>query len=143
MKVEVIPYEVEHGIEILKMNGKEINNQLVKIWKEGGPSFTLFIDGQIIFASGVVIVRDWVMGEAWTLTSPLFFKYIKTCYKAVKTYLDRIISDNGLVRVQSLIEVKYEWGDRWMKHLGFEREGILKHYGPNCQDYVIYSRVRQ
>lgn len=30
---------------------------------------------------------------------------------------------------------------RWMKFLGFEKEGLLKAYGPGGEDYEIFGRV--
>jgi hypothetical protein len=147
LKVKVIPYEIGHGVYIIRMNGnkqiKDVNqDELVEIWKTGGPAYTLLIDGEIIASSGVVR-QGWNRGEAWTLTGPLFYKYPKICIKAVKEYLQKIIEDEGLKRVQSLINVKHEWGDRWMKHLGFEKEGVLRKYGPEGDDYAIYSRISQ
>ncbi len=148
MKTEIIQFEPEHGLAIFRRNIVErrirpSNNldldQLFKTWKNGGPSYTLTIDGEIVFCAGVVLM-GWQRGEAWTLLSSLFFIYKKTCYKAIKKYLEIIAKNNNLRRVQSFTMINANGTENFMKHLGFEKEGIAHRFSSNGEDVVQYWR---
>jgi hypothetical protein len=142
--VEVIPFRPEHAHRIMMVNGNSSpmkdREEIIEVWMNN-PSYTLLINDEVTMCSGIVLTK-WRNGEAWTLTSPLFYKYTKTCFKIIREYLDKIIEEHNLKRVQSLIESKFAWKDSWMDHLGFQKEGVLRCFGPN-DDYVIYSRVRR
>lgn len=149
MKIELVPFETEHAMSIIDRNKKEGKflssngidlNELMKAWKDGGPAYTLIIDGEVVGSSGVVLM-GWKRGEAWSLLSSLFYKYPKESYGAIKKNLEVIVKDKGLRRVQSLIKLDLESGPSWMKHLGFEYEGTLKAFGPSGEDLMIFARV--
>ena len=149
MNIEIVKLKKEHAFEIVERNRKEgliIGSSGIdlekagEMWENGGPSYTLVIDGQIVCCAGVVLM-EWGRGEAWTLVSSLFYKYPKTSFKAIKTKLDEIAKEKNLRRVQSLINSNSEWGERWMEHLGFRKEGMLRAYGPNGEDFIMFSRI--
>jgi RimJ/RimL family protein N-acetyltransferase len=75
------------------------------------------------------------------LLSPVFYKYYRTVYKFVKKFLAEIIEHENLSRVQALIHPDYEDAHRFIEHLGFEREGLLKRFGPGGEDLFMYSRI--
>lgn len=147
MKTEIIPFEREHGAAIIERNVKEgkikppemdIGSQFT-LYENGGPSYTLKIDGEPVFCAGVVILK-WRQGEAWTLLSSLFYEYKKTCYKAIKNYLETIARDAKLRRVQAFTEINANGTESFMRHLGFEKEAIIHCFGPVGQDLVLYWR---
>ncbi len=148
MKVDVIQYEPFHAFDIIERNARDIdlraNAEIFKEaahgWKEYGPAYTIVVDGEIVTCAGVVI-NQWHCGEAWTLLSGSFYLYPKTLYKIIKKYLGDIISDNKLVRVQAFVYSEQEKAGNFCRHLGFEKEGRLKKYGPNHEDMDIYARL--
>lgn len=135
-------------IDIVDRNRKDrlrpispsVNEEAVINGLMSGCSWTLLIDDQIICCFGGIPIGPWTM-EVWTLVSSLFFRYPKTCFKAIKQTLDKEMKDRGKVRAQSLIDAKWEWGPRWMEHLGFQKEGVLRSFGPDKGDMVIYSKI--
>ena len=150
MKIDVTPYEIIHAYDIIDRNVREQDLWLsgqdwetaVKGWKDGGPGYTLLIDEKVVGCGGVVLTQ-WQCGEAWTLFSTLFFKHYRTAYKAIKKNLENIIEDENLRRVQSLIHPEHEEAKRFIIHLGFQCEGLLRKYGPNGEDLFMYSRVME
>lgn len=153
MHVEIIPYEPIHAYTILERNIREQDTWLsaypdfdkwVEGWKTAGPSFTLIIDGEIVACAGVILL-EWKKGEAWTLLSSLFYKYKKTTFKAIKTYLNKIISDKGLRRLQALVSceiVNLNECKRMLEHLGFKNETPdgMQSYGPNGEKMLLFGR---
>ncbi len=149
LKIEILPFEGIHAKDIINRNKKdglvvpsEIVNvdDLIKIWKDGGPSYTMLIDGIVTVCAGIVLM-GYNRGEAWTLPSRLFYEHMKSCYKGIKNMLESLAREHKLVRVQSLINLNLESGDRWMKHLGFQYEGTLRGFGCNNEDMKIFARV--
>jgi hypothetical protein len=149
MNMEIVKLKKEHAFDIIKRNkedglvvtdSKADLEKIGEVWENGGPAYTLMIDGQIVCCAGVVLM-EWNRGEAWTLVSSLFYKYPKTSFKAIKVKLDEIAREKNLRRVQSVISSNSEWGERWMEHLGFQKEGTLRAYGPSGGDFVMFSRI--
>ena len=147
--IDIIPYEPAHAYAILERNVRERNLWLssypdwemwVKGWKDGGPAYTLIIDGEIVMSAGVVLM-DWNRGEAWTLFTTLLDKYPLTAIKQIKKYLEMIVVRNRLKRLQALIDPEYKPGVKFIEFLGFENEGRLRAYGPKNEDYLMFSRI--
>jgi RimJ/RimL family protein N-acetyltransferase len=149
MKIEIITYKREHAYDILDRNVRECDVWLTNApdwekwavgWETSGPSYTLVIDDQIVACAGVVLM-NYNRGEAWTLFSPLINKYPKTCFKAIRDELRGIVSEHGLKRVQALVRPGLEVAERFVEHLGFEKEGVLVAFGPGGEDMTMYGRI--
>lgn len=56
--------------------------------------------------------------------------------------LDDIAEQNNFVRVQATTHRQFERGRRFLEWLGFEREGVLRNYGPDGSDHIIYARIK-
>jgi len=150
MKIEVVPYTPLHAYEVINKNVTERGLQLSKLpdyeryakeWGEGGPAFTLIIDGEVVGCAGVALTA-WNRGEAWTLLSTLFYKYKKTSYKSIKIGLEKIIKEYKLRRIQAVVfDGTEEVCGRFLYHLGFEWEGKHKGYGPHGETMHSYGRV--
>lgn len=150
MKVECVKFLPEHGDDIIKRNGtqgKILSSSIgmaecLDMWNNHGPAYTLIIDDVIVCSAGVTCL-GWNRGEAWMLISSLFFQYKKTTYKVIKNMLGFIAREKGLKRIQSFIfcDSNTEVRERFLKHLGFEREGISRCAGPDNQDLLSYARI--
>ena len=147
--IKVRPYEPEHAYAILERNVRDRDLWLsnfpewekwAKTWKEGGPAETIFIDDEPVCSAGIVLI-GWQRGEAWSLLSTLFYKHVRACYRIIKKRFDEMIKENNLVRVQTLISPDFTESARLAEHLGFDQEGLLRKYGPNHEDLMIYGRV--
>jgi hypothetical protein len=104
------------------------------------PSFSLVHEDKIIFCAGVGKMWNGV-GEAWMMMSETFHKYPLTAFKLTKKYLEDIITNNDFHRVQLVCHEFFDAANRWAKHLGFEREGLLKQYGADKSNFIRYAKV--
>jgi len=149
--MKIIPFKKAHAFDILERNVQERNawisghgdfEEFVKAWDEGGPAYTLVIDDQIILSAGVVKI-GWNRGEAWALLSTLFYKHVRTSFKAILFKLEEIIFAEKLRRVQATVAPEFTEGIRFLEHLGFDWEGTLLSFGPNGEDLIMFGRVCQ
>tara|TARA_R110002167_G_scaffold62113_2_gene175400 strand:- start:611 stop:1051 length:441 start_codon:yes stop_codon:yes gene_type:complete len=105
-----------------------------------GLAFTGLIDGYVIASAGIKPLWPGV-GEAWIVASDNMPKKKLSVIKLIKENFDRMIHDNGFVRVQACIRSDWPEAKRFAEFLGFEHEGIMKKYGPDGQDYLRMARV--
>lgn len=145
---DVLPFEPRHAYEILDRNVREQDTQLssypdwdehVRRWAKH-PAYTLIIDGQVVGCAGVVIFAKG-RGEAWALLSSLFYRHKKTAYRAIREGLGKIIDERKLYRVQGLVKPDLEAAKNFIKHLGFQEEGLLRRYGLNGEDLIMFART--
>lgn len=93
-----------------------------------------------MFISGVFILWPGV-GEAWSAVSDLVERYPLFYTKTVRTYLDQIIQDYRLHRLQAQVVAYHTRSLLWVKLLGFKLEAVLKQYGPNREDHYLFARL--
>ena len=144
--IEVIPYKKEHARLIYETNIRERDagisediEELSTAWERQGPAYTIIIDEAIVFCGGFILM-GWNRAEAWTLMSDLFYKYPKSCFKICRDYTNKIVKEYRLRRVQAIIDIDFDAGVRFAERLGFEEEGILKSYGPEGEDMLMFGR---
>ncbi len=105
------------------------------------PSATLRSDeGEIIACGGIVILWKGV-GEAWGLTTKLVEDYRILYYKTTKTMIEGFAKALKLHRVQATVPVGHEPAARFIIKLGFAREGLLKKFGPDGSDFIMFGRL--
>ena len=146
----LVEFKLEYAKDILEKNLREIEAPLLEIenWEEWfkqagevGPAWTLIReDGEVIGCGGVAL-GEWSSGTAWLLLSSLFYSYVKTTFKLVKEKLEEVIKEHELQRVQALVDPKEEGAKRFLSHLGFQEEGMLRAYGPTKGDFLVYGRI--
>lgn len=49
---------------------------------------------------------------------------------------------HGSKRIEVSIKEGYENAERAIKMLGFEKEGLMRNYGPQGENYFLYSKVK-
>lgn len=95
-------------------------------------------EGEIIACIGGFICGSTCL--VFLLTSPL----VDTCplllVRIVKKLFERGVVQ-GVVRFETLVNMKDTRALRWMQHLGFEREGVCRATGDNLQDRYLYARI--
>jgi hypothetical protein len=107
-----------------------------------GPAYSVFSDGDLFMCGGVR--RIWGgSGEAWMLYSPAVVRLKLAAVKTIKRLLEDIIAREGYYRVQSFIPVRIRQAAKMLEMLGFEREGLLRRYGPDGEDNYLYARVTE
>ena len=109
--------------------------------EQAGMAYSIIQDGHLILSAGVYRVWDGV-GEAWLLPSHRLLKKPAAAVRTVRRFLDDIAEQNNFVRVQATTHRQFERGRRFLEWLGFEREGVLRNYGPDGSDHIIYARIK-
>lgn len=144
MKINIVNYKKEHAYSILHRNVEEGSTlaknfeEIAEAW-EHGQAYTAIYNETPIFCGGVVDI-GWHRGEMWMLTSSLFYKFPLACFKICKNKADEFSSKYKRVQVTSFMNKKHI---KFIERLGFNQEGLLKSYGPNNEDVIMFSRIQE
>lgn len=102
---------------------------------------TIIMDGEI--AGCIGLAHMWAgVAEATLVPSDVYYKYAKTLTRFVKESLDIGTETGRIHRVQALSLEKYPKHGRFLEALGFEKEGIIRAYDCEKNDYGMYARIR-
>ena len=108
-----------------------------ELHKQLGPSYSLDVDGKIVWCGGIHLLWPGV-GESWVCIRA-------GCegphaVKMIRDMLEREIRKNHLVRVQAIIPVGQKWA-RIERFLGFSYEGTMRKFAPGGVDKAMWARV--
>jgi RimJ/RimL family protein N-acetyltransferase len=113
------------------------------VWAEDmikPPAYTLTGDcGEIVACCGVQPIFPH-SGEAWVVFSEPGRSYV-AAPGACRRVLEDIVSTYRFSRVQASVRADNERDIRFVEWLGFSREGLLRRYGPEGADYLMYARI--
>lgn len=143
--IRVIPFKMEH-MDLLELRENESNpifrlkdiHERIAIAKETSVETGTFISGgRIICCAGFYllwpgVVDGWIIPSRYIVDSP--YDYCKT----MRRYIDSIMKTWECHRFQT---VAAEGAERWMKFLGFEKEGVMRKYTHMKQNFGMYARV--
>jgi len=146
--VEIEKYKPEHLDQIREMGLRvEIDRKTIdedpEQWKmiaERSDAQSVFVNGDILCSGGVFMLREG-FGEAWLVCSILVYIYPSILYRVAKRYLDKIIRDRNLHRVQATPSTTWPTGYKFVERLGFQIEGVLRKYGSQQEDCYMYGRI--
>lgn len=102
-------------------------------------SYTGVLNGHLIGSGGVVPMWDGV-AEAWFVGS---WRLSKNRFAAVRTLqktMLELMDANAINRLQAHVRADTPEAVRFIEFLGFEREGLLREYGPDRTDHYVYAR---
>lgn len=98
-----------------------------------GPSGPIAVAGIVVLFPG--------NAEVFSITSdkvketPVLFH--KTILHLLKTHQEALT----LHRITMTVLERYEEGHKWAESLGFQREGLMRKYGPDQSNHYLYSRI--
>lgn len=149
--IKVLPYEAEHGLEIIK-NIVELHNNTKDEMIEAAysnkensqASYTLFLDDEPIVAGGVQISHKGV-GNVWLTISKKAVKSPKLVVKTIKKHIRELMEELKLNRLQTPILCDFSTGLRFASALGFKCETPdgMKYYGYRGETYKLFSLIRE
>lgn len=146
MKIQVVLFEVEHVKSFSELNHDRISlvflqndDEFLRQLAARGPAFTGMVDGVPVGCCGINLFWPGV-GEAWMMLSPGVLEHKKELHWLIKTNIARVQKQLGLHRLQATVKADFDRGLRWMRALGFEIEGVLRGYGMDGSDYVMFAR---
>jgi len=145
--IELRPFEPEHALMLPVREieqGMKDNEDFVK-WVEinntPGTSYSGFVGDTLLGCGGIKLLWHGV-GEAWVLFSPEVVNHKVGVYRVVTEYLEKIIKDNNLHRVQAHVRCDFDIAVRFAENMGFKIEGRLFGFNPDGTDSYIYGLVR-
>ena len=77
---------------------------------------------------------------AWCWVDMLSHEDIRTSYRLIKEWIDDFAAAHELKRLQAYVECDFEEAIRLVKHLGFEKESIMKNF-MNDKDAYMFVRI--
>lgn len=143
----MINYRAANLMDISKIKPKKIylDNmqlfpQLVEAVKRDPAITVLDTEGTILAIFGFQAIYPGV-GELWAVTTPQSNYYPIAFCKLTNQLLEKHAQDNSLRRVQMAVRADYTQGKKFATFLNFDAEGIMRRYGPEGADYVMFGRV--
>ena len=121
-------------------NHVEFEKHATKMVTEG-PCYSGFLDGKLVGCAGVCLFWPGV-GEAWVAFAPEVLNLRKEAYHYVGDYLQRIMDEHNLRRVQATANTQWTLAIKYLENLGFKREGILRKYDPFGNDHYMYALIK-
>ena len=109
---------------------------------ECGPSGALYYNGKLLGIIGVIVLRPHV-GEVWTIIDDsVKHQFKRQLVVGVRTALDIAQKSLALTRVQVAIESAADYAESWPLALGFTFEGVMRSFGSDGSDYLLYGRIK-
>lgn len=102
--------------------------------------FTLEHEGNPLVVGGfrmIVPTTAW----CWIDLSKEAKNHLTTVYRVIKEWIDEFAKNNNINRLQAFIRTDYVEAERLVKHLGFERESIMKGFFGD-KDAYMYVRLK-
>jgi len=144
MKYEIVPFEKKHwdmiefrDFEYLSM-GNFMDQMKHKI-EGSGPAFAGIAEGKVVGIAGVAILWPGV-GDGWIMAAEAISKHKIWFVRSVKKYMELIMRDYKLHRVQTTVLHGHTDLIRLVEFLGMRFEGRLSGFGPKGEDYLMYGR---
>jgi hypothetical protein len=145
--MDIIPFKSEHAKWILsqKLNAKELylrpeHRKYALYLEQVGMSFTALANSKPIAAGGIFVLWDNV-AEGWVMATHDVWQHRISMAKHFKKKFDVLIETSKVKRIQTSVKADFELGHKFATWLGFEKEGLMKYYGPDGSDYVRYARI--
>lgn len=108
--------------------------------RDGSFIETLTLDGHPVAFIGMLIHWKGV-ASAWTISASDVKLCPKTFHKLVLEMLEEYTRIFQITRLQFNVRAKFRGGCRWAEALGFSKEGRMRKYDPEGNDYFRYARV--
>ena len=106
--------------------------------RQSGPCYSAVVDGVVIACAG--LIPQWPgRAVAWALISGSAGSQFVGVHRAVRRALDV----HQFRRIETGVTSEFDAGHRWVRMLGFEREGRMRAYTPDGRDCDLYALVRK
>lgn len=113
--------------------------EMAEIYGKKGPAFTAFVDGQAIGMAGVNLLWPGT-GEAWAIFGSGYETHGIFIHRSVVKYLERIVRENKLIRLQAVAQADNRTNVAWLFHLGFKYEGEMPFYWQK-KTFARFARI--
>ena len=127
--------------EYSRQTAKNIPDFAMHIHRQsyGNPSFTIIHNGKPAFSFGVVPFWDGV-AEVWMVPSTQISSMAVSLVKGCRQFYDHIGTAMQLQRLQFIVRSSHLQAVRFAEAMYFSKEATLAKYGPEGDDYYMYTR---
>lgn len=147
MSARLVPLGPEHLAFLAPRPGDEWiarqfdNPALVKAVTAPGASFAM-IDGGYVLGAGGVLPQWQGRALAWLLAGRFARpRHLALAARVAIPWLERLQADPRFARIEASTRCDRIAHCRFLEHLGFGLEGIMRRYGPDGSDHALYARV--
>jgi|TARA_R110000823_G_C15840353_1_gene491142 hypothetical protein len=131
-----------HLNEFDQKSFKLVPNYLQYLQKnvQSGIALSGFVEDQCYAMWGLAPLHAGV-AEGWLLPSKYISKYKYTFHRATKNFLVYMMAHWKLHRLQGIVDSNNLAAIKWAEVLSYKKEGVLKRYGVDQTDFIMYSRT--
>jgi hypothetical protein len=139
----VVPFKPEHlyrvPIQAAQIGAAKLINDNPRYGETlavGGDAYTVLVDGEPVLCAGVLRLEDG-RGWVWALFAQHSGKYfVRLC-----RYMQRYLQCCNIRRIEAAIDCNFKEGVRLAEMMGFQKEGVMRKYGANGEDYFMMGRI--
>jgi hypothetical protein len=147
MSLEVVEFKIEH-LDLIRQKSvfhcKELlREKLVKLMTLPYCHIATIVDGDNPFAILGLINHRPGFGEVWSVVSEDVKQKPIAFHKAVLALMDFYEDYLSISRLQIDVKEDFIEGISWAESLGFECEGLMKHYDSDGSSHYLFARVKQ
>tara|TARA_B100000470_G_scaffold200007_1_gene171383 strand:- start:172 stop:639 length:468 start_codon:yes stop_codon:yes gene_type:complete len=147
IEFKTIPFEPGHAedlvaqAEVNEAEKKFILGQHIHNPVHAGHSVSVVRNGYLLGAGGIFPIWDG-LGEAWVLPSTTVQNHKRMFVKLIRENMERMGDEFAFRRIQATARADAPKARRFLEFLGFEREGLLRAYGPDGADHILFAKIR-
>ena len=138
--MHVVLFRAEHMRELLRHNPtRYMTDALAEEYERKNEfSFTIFEGDKILACMGVY--KYWEgRGEVWSVLDQNSREHFIKVHNVGK----QLIKNSRMRRLEATVDSAFAAGHRWMRLLGFKKEGEMKKFYPDGADVTVYARIKE
>jgi len=105
-----------------------------------GHTYTGVANGKPVCSFGIISMWPGV-AEMWMVPDMSLGHHRYTFHRATFRWINIMVAELQLVRLQATVHTGNDRADKWIRSLYFQKEGVLKAFGPEGADYSMYARL--
>jgi hypothetical protein len=144
MSFTVEPFRLEHVTQNEWMGESPLSclsNEVLQNMSHNDRGFTAKVDGKVVAVAGILLLWPGVAHAYSYLTVHSKTAYKFSLHKSVNRGITTLQQLNNLHRLETLVELGYENGYRWVEALGFTCEGPLLNYTTDKKSFMRFARL--
>ena len=131
--MEIVDFKEEHAKCLCDTQGIYTN------YARRGVAYTLMTT-QPVFCAGAVLLWPGV-AEAWFVKGGEVTNHPVSVFRHTMLMIAEAIGKLHLHRLQATVLSTDEKAIRFVEGLGFQREGLIRKFSTNQEDYYLYARI--
>ena len=145
--MHLVPFVREHLVDLAEDDEGNPGRQLVGAWKSmvdrsiaPALAWSGIHNGHLVGCGGIIPIWDGV-AECWLVGGWRLGTHRLSAVRALTATLARQVKEQQLRRLQAVVRADWDEAVRFVEFLRFQREGLLRGYGPDGSDHYVYARI--